>query len=163
MVVRGRLERHELGIERGIVNDDRLGAQVEHGTHVERVVVRPRDSLDGMIRQSSRHVGLVPAAAGHGIVFVQGEIVDDVVHRDVLIRTPDDVLHLCIVERCRVLSQRGLPGAKERRPQEARETPGFELKSVHGLLLTYSKTSKSRKFTPELSPCVPNRSRVTYR
>jgi hypothetical protein len=101
MVVGGDHQRDILGIESRHLEDHRILAQVQHAADVQRVVVGPRDLPHRVVFQLGIGVTGIPSA------LLERELVVHVVHGNVLIRPPHDVLDLLIAEDDGFLRHRG--------------------------------------------------------
>jgi len=84
VVVGGDLQHHELRVEGRIGDDDWFAPKVHDRRDVERVVVGARDTFRGVVEESGGCEGSVPAGPGW-VFFHHRALVDDLVHRDVLV------------------------------------------------------------------------------
>jgi hypothetical protein len=108
VVVGGDHQRDIVRVERWEIEDHRLGTQVEHAADVQGVVVRPRDIAHRVVLEHGVRINRIPAT------LLEGELVVDVVHGDVLVRPPDDVVDLGVGQAARRGGRLGLRAARGR-------------------------------------------------
>ena len=87
-------------------------AQVEQRGDVKSVVVWPCDLAHGVVLEPGVGVDRVPAA------LFEGELVIHVVHRNVLVGVPDEVLDLGVAEQGAIIVLSRIASTKQRNAEE---------------------------------------------
>ena len=112
MIVAGDHQRDVVRVEGRHLEDHRIVAQVEQRGDVESVVVRPRDLAHGVVLELGVGVDRVPAA------LLERELVVHVVHGNVLVGVPDEVLDLGVAEHGANLVLSRIASTEQRNAEE---------------------------------------------